>query len=81
MIKPIFNRYERKYIVSTEQKDELIQFFKEYLIDDPFSIDGKSYTIYSVYFDTQDFGVIRNSISKPKVLQKTSAELQNILIL
>jgi SPX domain protein involved in polyphosphate accumulation len=70
MIKPIFNRYERKYIVTSEQKNELIQFFKDYLIFDPYSIDGKSYTIYSVYFDTQDFGVIRNSISKPKFKDK-----------
>ncbi len=65
MSKPIFNRYERKYLVSTKQKDELISFFKEHLIDDPYSIDGNHYTIYNIYFDTPDFSIIRNSIQKP----------------
>jgi len=63
--KPIFNRYERKYIITHQQKDDLISYFKSYLIDDPYSIEGAHYTIYNVYFDTPDFSIIRNSIQKP----------------
>ncbi len=62
---PIFNRYERKYIITTQQKEELYSFFKEYLIEDPYSIGGKEYTIYNLYFDTHDFSIIRNSVQKP----------------
>jgi hypothetical protein len=65
MQKSIFSRYERKYLISKTQKDEIITFLKSYLIDDPYSIGGASYTIYSLYFDTSDYTVIRNSIQKP----------------
>lgn len=65
MIQPIFNRYERKYIITEKQKEELTSFFKDYLIDDPYSTQGAHYTIYNVYFDTSDFSIIRNSIQKP----------------
>lgn len=65
MPKPIFNRYERKYIITSAQKDELISYFKSYLIDDPYSMSGNHYTIYNIYFDTPDFSIIRNSIQKP----------------
>lgn len=70
MIRPIFNRYERKYILSSHQKDELLLFLKDYMDHDDFSKDGKAYTIYNVYFDTQDYNIIRNSISKPKYKDK-----------
>jgi SPX domain protein involved in polyphosphate accumulation len=70
MIKPIFNRYERKYIVTKQQKDDLVAFFKTYLIDDPYSVDGKHYSIYNIYFDTPDFSIIRNSVQKPKYKEK-----------
>ncbi|MCF7931872.1 MAG: polyphosphate polymerase domain-containing protein [Acholeplasmataceae bacterium] len=62
---PIFNRYERKYILSGEQKDALITFLRQYLVDDPYSVNGAHYTIYNIYFDTPDFQIIRNSIQKP----------------
>ncbi|MDO9630175.1 MAG: polyphosphate polymerase domain-containing protein [Acholeplasmataceae bacterium] len=70
MIKPIFNRYERKYIITTKQKNELISFISEHLISDPYSEDGKAYTIYNIYYDTNDFSIIRNSIQKPTFKDK-----------
>ncbi|MBU1093358.1 MAG: polyphosphate polymerase domain-containing protein [Firmicutes bacterium] len=70
MIKPIFNRYERKYILSNDQKNELQLFLKKYMIDDEYSKEGKAYTIYNIYFDTSDYNIIRNSISKPKYKDK-----------
>jgi SPX domain protein involved in polyphosphate accumulation len=70
MVVPIFNRYERKYVATIEQRDILISYFKDYLEFDPYSIGGKSYTIYNIYFDTHDYSIIRNSISKPKYKDK-----------
>lgn len=66
----IFNRYERKYLLTKKQKDELYAFFKNYLTEDPYSNDGAHYTIYNVYFDTPDFSIIRNSIQKPVYKEK-----------
>lgn len=70
MIKPIFNRYERKYFLTNNQKNEFTEFLKTQMIYDAFSIDGKAYTIYNIYFDTDDFNIIRNSLSKPKYKDK-----------
>lgn len=70
MTKPIFNRYERKYVLTTKQKDDLIIFLKAYLIDDPYSINGAKYTIHNLYFDTLDFAIIRNSTQRPKYKDK-----------
>jgi hypothetical protein len=66
----IFNRYERKYLLTNKQKDELYTFFKTYLIEDPYSNAGAHYTIYNIYFDTPDFSIIRNSIQKPIYKEK-----------
>ena len=70
VIKPIFNRYERKYIITTKQKNDLVSFISEHLISDPYSINGTSYTIYNIYYDTHDFSIIRNSIQKPTYKDK-----------
>ncbi len=66
----IFNRYERKYLINQSLMLELITFFNQKLIFDPYSIDGKHYTIYNLYFDTHDHSIIRNSIQKPKYKEK-----------
>gem|GEM_PF-45806 len=66
----IFNRYERKFIITKNQMNELIPFLSRYLDFDPYSRDGKHYTIYNLYFDNDDFSVIRNSIAKPKYKEK-----------
>jgi len=65
MIKSIFSRYERKYLLSTNQKNEIISYLKNYLVEDPYSLSNEHYTIFSIYFDTSDFSIIRNSIQKP----------------
>lgn len=66
----IFNRYERKYILDRTTMDLLIPFFRQYLTHDPYSQDGHHYTIYNIYFDTEDYGIIRNSIQKPPYKEK-----------
>ena len=70
MNKPVFNRYERKYIITAKQKEDMVTFMKEHLIFDEYSLNDTPYHIYNIYFDTHDFSIIRNSISKPTYKEK-----------
>ena len=54
----IFKRIEKKYIVSADTKNKLLNEIEQYLIPDS---HGKS-TVCSLYLDTPDFLLIRNSI-------------------
>lgn len=64
--KAVFKRYEKKYIVSSSQREELIQKMLRYMVPDEY---GQS-TICNIYFDTPDFRVIRSSIEKPVFKEK-----------
>lgn len=66
----IFNRYERKFLITKDTMQDCIHYFKNYLSSDPYSKDGKHYTIYNLYFDTKDFSIIRSSIQKPTYKEK-----------
>ncbi|MDY0074996.1 MAG: polyphosphate polymerase domain-containing protein [Acholeplasmataceae bacterium] len=70
MKQPIFNRYERKYLINETTMQICIDYFKNYLSFDPYSLGGKHYTIYNLYFDTTDFSIIRSSIQKPRYKEK-----------
>ncbi|MCU0104735.1 polyphosphate polymerase domain-containing protein [Acholeplasma vituli] len=59
-----FNRFEKKYLVTKKEKDELVDFLTLHLKWDEFSIDS-AYTIYNVYYDTLDHNIIRQSLDKP----------------
>lgn len=65
-----FKRYEKKYLLNQEQYDEIIKRLKEYMEPDEHCKDGKNYSIYNVYYDTEDNQVIRHSISKPYYKEK-----------
>lgn len=64
--KTIFERNEKKYIVTTEQKELLLNIAGSRLYPDGF---GRS-TVCNIYFDTPDFRLIRNSIEKPIYKEK-----------
>ena len=55
----IFRRVEKKYRLNPEQKNALLSCIAEHLTPDP---HGRS-TICSLYLDTPDFLLIRNSIA------------------
>ncbi len=59
-----FNRFEKKYLVTKAQKDELVDFLTQYLTFDDYSKDDY-YTIYNIYYDTADQNIIRQSVDKP----------------
>lgn len=54
----IFKRYEKKYRIHAQEKEKLLSLCKERLVPD---VHGKS-TICSLYLDTPDCLLIRNSI-------------------
>ncbi len=62
----IFKRVEKKYRVTNAVKEKLLEQIGEYLIPDP---HGKN-TIMSLYLDTPDFLLIRNSIDAKAYKEK-----------
>ena len=65
-IKTVFERTEKKYLITTEQRNLLLQKIDDKIMPDQY---GKS-TICSLYFDTDDYRLIRNSIDKPLYKEK-----------
>ena len=66
----IFSRFERKFLLTTEQKNMVTDFLTKHLVYDFYSPNGKSYGIYNYYFDTVDHEVVRHSVSKPAYKDK-----------
>lgn len=62
----IFRRYEKKYVVSSAQRNAVVQNLEQYITPDKY---GKS-TICNIYFDTPDYRLIRASIEKPVYKEK-----------
>ena len=61
-----FKRYEKKYLVHISKLDELNNAFRKFLKPD---IYPKS-TISNLYFDTENYCMIRNSIDKSEYKEK-----------
>jgi len=65
-----FVRKELKYLISREQKNQLITLLRDEITHDEYCQDGQPYHIRNIYFDTDQFDVIRHSIGKPKFKSK-----------
>ena len=63
MAKEVFNRYEVKYMLSTDQKDAVIEVLLDQMNLDPYNSGGKYYTICNIYYDTEDNTLIQRSLS------------------
>ena len=61
-----FKRYEVKYILTRRQRDELIQAMAGHLALDMY---GRT-TIRNIYFDTDSFRLVRDSIDRPLYKEK-----------
>ncbi|MCF7931770.1 MAG: polyphosphate polymerase domain-containing protein [Acholeplasmataceae bacterium] len=66
----VYNRYEQKYILTKEARDTLIPLLETYLDYDTYSGPKKSYVVRNIYYDTDDYNVIRESIQKPVYKEK-----------
>lgn len=65
-----FERREIKFLLSAEQYEALQEVLVHYMNPDPYCVDGKTYGIYNVYYDTANDDLIRQSIEKPYYKEK-----------
>ncbi|MBQ5489939.1 MAG: polyphosphate polymerase domain-containing protein [Oscillospiraceae bacterium] len=61
-----FMRYEIKYMLSTDQKQRLLDIMKDYMRPDEFGHTE----IRNIYYDTPDFRLVRRSREKPVYKEK-----------
>lgn len=62
----VFKRYELKYMLTTEQKQQLVARMEPYMQLDKF---GRT-TIRNLYYDTNDYLLVRRSVEKPFYKEK-----------
>lgn len=72
-----FKRYEKKFLVNQAQYDAIFPILLEYMHYDEFCKDGREYTIYNVYYDTDSSSIIRHSLSKPYFKEKLRLRTYN----
>ena len=65
-VQKVFKRYEIKYLVTKQQKKDLLGLMELHMVPDEF---GRS-TIRNVYYDTSNHLLIRRSIEKPTYKEK-----------
>lgn len=61
-----FKRIEKKYFISNSQKIHLLSLIDKHIC----SSDYSNYTINNIYFDTDNFALIRASLEKPIYKEK-----------
>ena len=66
MYQAVFKRYELKYLLTQEQKQIVLQAMEPYMQLDKY---GRT-TIRNIYYDTDDYLLIRRSIEKPVYKEK-----------
>lgn len=66
MSQEIFERYEKKYMVTERQHELLCRHLKGRMVMDEYG----RHTISNIYFDTDDFELIRISNEKPEYKEK-----------
>jgi len=65
-----FQRYEKKFLLSDSQYKSIHPTLMKYLCLDANCKDGLGYSIYNVYYDTDNSSIIRHSLSKPYYKEK-----------
>lgn len=61
-----FRRYEKKYLITKEQADELLNRIGDRMVPDKY---GET-VICNLYYDTEDYVLIRRSLDKPRYKEK-----------
>ena len=72
--KTIFSRYEKKYVITPQQRAELLSLVGDRLREDEY---GES-TVCNIYFDTPDYRLIRASLEKPVFKEKLRLRVYSI---
>lgn len=68
-----FKRYEKKYLLDNRQYSLIKDFIKDYVVDDVY----KEYNLMSIYYDNDNYELIRRSIEKPKYKEKLRIRAYN----
>ena len=66
----VFNRIEKKYLITEDVYGKFFDKIIPYMEMDAFCKDGKFYSINNIYFDTENNDLIRTSIDKPAYKEK-----------
>ena len=69
-----FKRYEKKYVLSPEEYARIRERLEPYIQPDEFF----SSTVCSIYYDTDDFSLIRHSIDAPVYKEKLRVRAYNV---
>lgn len=62
----VFKRYELKYLITLEQKKKILEAMEPYMNLDQY---GRT-TIRNIYYDTDNYRLIRHSLEKPAYKEK-----------
>lgn len=65
-VQQVFKRVEKKYLVDSERFNELMPVLEEHMAKDQYGL----HTICNIYFDTEDYELIRTSNEKPVYKEK-----------
>ncbi len=66
----VFQRTEKKYLLEEAVMNRLLPVIEEHMEPDRYCLNGKTYSICNLYFDTEGFDVIRESLSHPFYKEK-----------
>lgn len=69
-----FKRYEKKYLLSAEKFEKLWQQMEQYIEPDNFFQS----TVCSIYYDDDEYSLIRHSIEKPVYKEKLRVRSYNV---
>ena len=69
----VFQRYEKKYLVTQQQFNQLARVFSPRMVPDRFAQS----TISNIYYDTPDFRLIRYSLDRPPYKEKLRLRAYN----
>ena len=75
-----FERKEIKYIITKEQKDEIIKRLSDYITIDEYASNKGIYEVFNLYFDNDNNDIIRYNNSKPKYKEKFRVRTYSKLI-
>ena len=70
----VFKRYELKYLLTPTQRDAVLRGIAPYMQLDDY---GRT-TIRNIYFDTEDYRLIRHSIEKPAYKEKLRVRIYKL---
>lgn len=66
MTQSVFKRYEKKYLLNRRQYEKLCAFLMSYMKYDNYGL----HTIRNIYYDTEQYDLIRASLNKPIYKEK-----------